>query len=239
MTGKIHSFETFGTVDGPGVRFVIFMQGCPMRCKYCHNPDTWNVEGGQEYTARQVADKVLKYKNYLSGGVTLSGGEPLLQIDFAIELFKILKAEGIHTAVDTSGITFDVNDAVSVEKHGELLKYIDLVLLDIKHINEEKCKNLTGFTNKNALNFAKFIGERGVEIYVRYVVVPSITDGDEDIAQLKKFISKIPQITKVEVLPYHTMGVEKYKKLNVPYRLEGVEPPDKATVEKIKKILSV
>ena len=203
MIGKIHSFETFGTVDGPGIRFVVFTQGCPLRCLYCHNPDTQPLSGGKEYTAQQIAERVLKYKSYYKngGGVTVSGGEPLLQIPFITELFKILKESGVHTAIDTSGATFNINDAENVKKHEELLKYTDLVLLDIKHINDNKHKALTGASNNNPLNFAKFLSDAGKDIWIRHVLIPEYTDDDKYLNELANFIKTLKTVKNIEVLP--------------------------------------
>lgn len=238
MEGNIHSFESFGTVDGPGIRFVVFMQGCPMRCKYCHNPDTWQVGAGKKYTPEAVFKEILKYKNYIkSGGVTVSGGEPLLQAEFVAELFRLLKAEGIHTALDTSGVTFDKGNPQSVEKHLSVLKYTDLVLLDIKHIDEEEHKALTGFSNKRTLDFAEFLSENGKKMWIRHVLVPNITDKDEYLQKLKQFISGLKTVEKVEVLPYHTMGEIKYEKSGLTYPLKGVQPPSKQRIENAKNIL--
>ena len=238
MEGNIHSFESFGTVDGPGIRYVVFMQGCPMRCKYCHNPDTWQVGAGKKYTAEAVFKEILKYKNYIkSGGVTVSGGEPLLQAEFIAELFRLLKAEGIHTALDTSGVTFDKDNPQSVEKHLSVLRYTDLVLLDIKHIDEDEHKALTGFSNKRTLDFAQFLSENGKKMWIRHVLVPDITDKDEYLQKLKQFISGLKTVERVEVLPYHTMGEVKYEKLGLPYPLKGVQPPAKQRIEKAKNIL--
>lgn len=239
MTGRIHSFESFGTVDGPGIRFVVFLQGCPLRCKYCHNPDTWGT-GGKEYTVQEVANQALRYKNYFGdkGGVTVTGGEPLLQIDFVIELFKVLKAKGIHTCVDTSGFTFRADDENCVRKHKELLAVTDLFLLDIKHIRDDGHKELTGQSNRNTLAFAKFLSNNGKNIWVRYVLVPEITDNDELIDELKEFIDGLETVEKVEVLPYHTMGVAKYEQLGLEYPLKGVEPPAKERVLSARAILS-
>ena len=238
MVGRIHSFESFGTVDGPGIRFVVFMQGCPLRCQYCHNPDTWGV-GGQEYSAEEVATRVLRYKNYFGdkGGVTVSGGEPLLQIDFIIELFTILKAKGIHTCVDTSGFTFKKDNEEVVEKYKKLINVTDLVLLDIKHIDDGACKKLTGQSNENTLAFAKFLSENGKKMWIRQVLVPNITDDEEDLKKLRAFIDSLATVEKVEVLPYHTMGVVKYEKLGVEYPLKGVEAPSKERVLCAKNIL--
>lgn len=238
MTGHIHSFESFGTVDGPGIRFVVFLQGCPLRCKYCHNPDTWEG-GGQAYTAESVAQRALRFRNYFgtNGGVTVTGGEPLLQIDFVTELFTILKAQGIHTCVDTSGFTFRKDDPISVEKHEKLLKVTDLVLLDIKHIDDEACRALTGQSNQNTLAFARFLSDRHIPIWIRQVLVPGITDNEDSLKQTKAFVDTLQSVEKIEVLPYHTMGVVKYEKLGIPYPLQGVPTPTKESVEKAREIL--
>ena len=238
MTGRIHSFESFGTVDGPGIRFVVFLQGCPLRCQYCHNPDTWGA-GGTEYTLESVVERALKYKNYFGdrGGVTVSGGEPLVQIDFVIELFKKLKEKGIHTCVDTSGVTFDPDNEVSVKKHEELLGVADLFLLDIKHIDDEACKKLTGQSNKKTLAFAKFLSEHNKATWIRQVLVPDITDDDESLARTREFIDELKSVEKVEVLPYHTMGVVKYENLGIEYPLKDVQSPTKERVMNAKRIL--
>lgn len=235
MTGFIHSFESFGTVDGPGIRFVVFMQGCPMRCRYCHNPDTWNPKGGTQMTAEEVAREVLKYKNYFAdrGGVTLSGGEPLLQLDFVLELFSLLKKKGISTCLDTSGICFREGD----ERFEKLAQLTDLVLLDIKHIDEDAHRALTGQSNQNPFSFARFLDQKGVKMWIRHVLVPDITDNDEALMRLRAFLDTLSNVEKVEVLPYHTMGVQKYEKLGIPYSLEGVQPPAKERVENAKRIL--
>ena len=239
MTGRIHSFESFGTVDGPGIRFVVFMQGCPLRCQYCHNPDTWGIGDGQEYSVEDVANRVLRYKNYFGdkGGVTVSGGEPLLQIDFIIELFTLLKSKGIHTCIDTSGITFNKGSEAVVEKHKKLLAVTDLILLDIKHIDNEACKKLTGLPNDNTLAFAKFVSDNGTKLWIRQVLVPNITDGEEDLKKVRAFINSLATVEKVEVLPYHTMGVVKYEKLGVEYPLKDVSAPSKERVAFAKELL--
>lgn len=236
MTGRIHSFESFGTVDGPGIRFVVFMQGCPMRCKYCHNPDTWSTVGGKEYTAEQVAKNALRYKNYFAngGGVTVSGGEPLLQAEFVKELFTILKSNGVHTALDTSGAVFSKDDK---GKFDGLLAVTDLVLLDIKHINPEEHKRLTARPNENILEFAKYLSQTGKPMWIRHVLVPQITDSDEYLQELATFIDGLKTVEKVEVLPYHTMGAVKYEKLGIDYPLKGVEPPTKERVKNARQIL--
>ncbi len=240
MIGRIHSFETFGTVDGPGIRYVVFMQGCPMRCMYCHNPDSRSLYGGREYTAEEVAKDVLRYRNYLAGGgVTVSGGEPLLQMGFVAELFERLKAEGIHTALDTSGVTFVKDDPENVARHAALLEYTDLVLLDLKHADAEEHKKLTGFSNKNAFDFARFLSENGKDVWIRHVLVTGITDDDGYLRALKRFIDTLANVKKVEVLPYHGMGEVKYEKLGLEYPLKGVLPPPKERVENAKKILGI
>ena len=237
MVGYIHSFESFGTVDGPGIRFVVFMQGCPMRCLYCHNPDTWQ-RGGKEYTPEEVAANVKKYKSYFTGGggVTVSGGEPLLQADFVKELFTILKNSGIHTALDTSGIVFNPDDK---HKLDGLLNVTDLVLLDIKHIDCAEHEKLTGHGNKNVLAFAEYLSEIGKPVWIRHVLVPGITDDDKYLNALAEYISGLKNVRKVEVLPYHNMGEVKYKNLGVDYPLKGVQPPDAERVKNAKRILGV
>lgn len=238
MFGRIHSFESFGTVDGPGIRFVVFLQGCPLRCQYCHNPDTWG-EGGEKYSAEEVVRRALRYKNYFGeqGGVTVTGGEPLLQIDFVIELFTLLKEQGIHTCVDTSGFTYNEESPQSVEKHTKLLEVTDLFLLDIKHIDDTACKKLTGQSNKNTLAFAKFLSDNGKKTWLRQVLVPNITDSEADLKKTREFIQTLKTVEKVEVLPYHTLGVVKYEKLGLDYPLKDVQTPSKESVENAKRIL--
>ena len=240
MVGKIHSVFSGGTVDGPGRRFVVFMQGCPLRCKYCHNPDSWILSDGEERSVLDLTSEIIKYKNYYGqkGGLTVSGGEPLLQIDFVTALLKEVKTRGINTAVDTSGFTFDINDEECVKKHEELDKYTDLYLLDIKHIDSDAHKLITGVSNKNTLNYAKWLSDRGKRIWIRHVLVPNLTDDEESLTKLYDFIKTI-NVEKVEVLPYHTMGEVKYKNLGIEYPLKGTQPPSKEAVEKAKKILGV
>jgi len=239
LVGRIHSFESFGTVDGPGIRFVLFLQGCPLRCQYCHNPDTWG-SGGTEYSVEEVAERALKYRNYFGdkGGVTATGGEPLLQIDFVIELFSLLKSKGVHTCVDTSGIMFHPDDPASVEKHKKLIEVTDLFLLDIKHIDDEACKKLTGQSNRNTLAFAKFLSEHGKKMWIRQVLVPGLTDGEDSLLETRAFIDTLATVEKVEVLPYHSMGVVKYEKLGLEYPLKDVVAPTKERVQGAKKILN-
>lgn len=240
MVGKIHSVFSGGTVDGPGIRFVVFMQGCPLRCKYCHNPDSWLLSDGEEKSVESLTAEIVKYKNYYGakGGLTVSGGEPLLQIEFVTNLLKSVKQQGINTAVDTSGFTFNFENEEVVKLHEELDKYVDLYLLDIKHISDEKHKELTGVSNKNTLAYAKWLSGRGKRIWIRHVLVPNLTDNDSDLQELSNFIKTL-NVEKVEVLPYHTMGEVKYQKLGLDYPLKGVNPPTKERVENAKSILKL
>ncbi len=235
MVGRVHSFESFGTVDGPGIRSVVFLQGCPMRCKYCHNPDTWDAAGGQEMSAEDVAREVLKYKSYFAGGggVTVSGGEPLMQLGFVLELFTLLKQRGIHTCLDTSGVCFSEEDA----RYKALARVTDLVLLDVKHIDDTAHRFLTGRSNAPVLAFAKFLEGEGVRMWVRHVLVPGLTDDDAMLQKLRAFLDSLSNVDRVEVLPYHTMGVQKYRALLRGYPLEGVQPPSPERVENAKRIL--
>ena len=228
MKGFVHSQESFGTVDGPGLRYVVFMQGCPMRCKYCHNPDTWTMNTGLEIEAKDIIDNFMKNKSvYSNGGITVTGGEPLLQIAFLIELFQLAKQKEIHTCIDTSGITFNPNHH---EKIDQLMKLTDLVMLDIKHIDSLKHKELTKQDNANILLFAKYLEEKNVPLWIRHVVVPTISDDPEDLKELGRFIGKLKNLKALDVLPYHTMGITKYKQLGIEYPLEGIEslPKEKA-----------
>ena len=220
MNGYIHSFETFGTVDGPGVRFVVFFQGCPMRCLYCHNPDTWNINDGQQYSAEEIIDKIKRnLPFYTSGGITASGGEPMMQIDFLIELFELAKENNIHTCLDTSGAVYDSSNMELMEKIENLSTLCDLVMLDIKHIDDDEHKKLTHHTNKNILEFAKFLDNRNVKLRIRHVIVPEITNKEEQLARLGKFLKDFKNIEKIEVLPYHTLGKAKYENMGMEYPL--------------------
>ena len=220
MNGYIHSFETFGTVDGPGVRFVVFFQGCPMRCLYCHNPDTWNINDGQQYSAEEIIDKIKRnLPFYTSGGITASGGEPMMQIDFLIELFELAKENNIHTCLDTSGAVYDSSNMELMEKIEKLSTLCDLVMLDIKHIDDDEHKKLTHHTNKNILEFAKFLDNRNVKLRIRHVIVPEITNKEEQLASLGKFLKDFKNIEKIEVLPYHTLGKAKYENMGMEYPL--------------------
>ncbi len=239
MIGRIHSVFSGGTVDGPGIRFVVFMQGCPLRCKYCHNPDTWDSNAGELRSVEDLTKEIIKYKNYFgkTGGVTISGGEPLMQIEFCIELLKSVKSYNIHTAIDTSGFTFNENSQKSVELFEELNKYVDLYLLDIKHISESEHKRLTGVSNKNTLAFAKWLDKKGKSVWIRHVLLDGYTDNDEYLKQTADFIKTLSNVEKIEVLPYHTMGEVKYERLNIDYPLKGVNPPSKERVLNAKSIL--
>lgn len=232
--GLVHSFETFTTVDGPGIRFILFLSNCPLRCKYCHNPDTWACKG-KEYSVDDIVNEILKYKNYYkNGGVTISGGEPLLQIDFVIEIFKKLKKYNMHTAIDTSGSTFNENQ---IEKFDELNKYTDLYLLDIKEIDEKKHIELTGKSNKNILEFAQYLSKNNKKVWIRHVIVPTINLDEDDLIKTREFIDTLNNVERVDVLPYHTLGVHKYKELGLKYSLEGVRTPTSEEIKFAKEIL--
>lgn len=232
---KVHSIESFGTVDGPGIRFVLFLQGCHLECKYCHNRDTWDINQGSYKSLDDIFEKIMRYKNYISprGGVTITGGEPLLQVKFLIELFTKLKQENIHTCIDTSGMVALTEDVKKV------LSLTDLVLLDIKHIDDEKCKNLVGRSNKLELDFAKYLSDNNIPMWIRQVLVPGITDDKEDLLNLKDFISSLKNVQKVELLPYHDMGSYKWKKLGLKYDLESIKPATDNDIQRAKEILGI
>lgn len=232
---KIHSIETFGTVDGPGIRFVTFFQGCHLECKYCHNRDTWDINSGNYISVDELFDEILRYKAYImpNGGFTASGGEPLLQPYFLISLFKKLKRENIHTAIDTSGM-IEITDTIK-----EVLSLTDLVLLDIKHINPDKCKELVGFSNEKELAFAKYLSDNNIPIWIRQVIIPGITDNEEDLIRLKKFIKSLKTVKKVELLPYHNLGEHKWEKLGFEYKLKDIRPANSDDIERAKKVLGI
>ena len=236
--GYIHSFETFGSVDGPGVRFVVFMQGCPMRCLYCHNPDTWKMNTGETYDVDTVVNKALRYKNYWGkdGGVTVSGGEALVQIEFVTELFKKFKELGVNTCLDTSAGPYRDTDEYK-QKFDELMKYTDLVLLDIKHSDSAEHKKLTGIGNENILSCAHHLDELNIPVWIRHGLVPGITDNNEQLQNVRKIIDSLSNVKKVEVLPYHSLGVHKYEALGIDYKLKDTPMPDKSSVEIACKIL--
>lgn len=243
--GFVHSLETFGAVDGPGVRFVVFLQGCNMRCKYCHNPETWSTDGcewkPEQWDTKSLFEKAYRYKNYWGksmekGGITVSGGEPLLQMDFVTEFFKLAKSKGVHTALDTSGEPFKT-DTEYLQKFDALLKYTDLVLLDLKAYDNELHKHITGCGNENILAMAEYLSDKGKDMWIRRVLVPGLTDGEDELMKTNEFINTLKTVRKVEVLPYHTLGLFKWKKLNLEYPLDGVRTPNDSEIENAKRIL--
>lgn len=239
MDGRIHSVETSGMVDGPGIRFVIFTQGCLLRCQFCHNPDTWDRNGGKKVSVDELIEDIKKYLPYMkhsNGGVTVSGGEPLLQMDFLIALFKECKKLGIHTTIDSSGGCYSNNPAFQ-EKLQELFKVTDLFLLDLKQIQDSKHRTLTGVSNKHILEFAKLLSNHNKPVWIRHVLIPGVTDAKEDLQELGEFIKTLKNVEKIEILPYHKMGIYKWKELGMEYPLEGVPTPTDSQVEEAKKIL--
>ena len=238
MDGFIHSTESFGTVDGPGVRFVIFLQGCPMRCQYCHNPDTWKMNTGQRRSAESlIRDYERNAQFYRKGGITVTGGEALMQIDFLLELFGLAKEKGIHTCLDTSGITYYPGSSSYNAKLDKLMELTDLVMLDIKHIDPQGHKTLTGHDNAGILAFARYLAAKKIPVWIRHVVVPGITDDPGQLTRLGWFLATLPNVQALDVLPYHVMGVSKYKELGIPYPLEGVEAATKAQAEQARTII--
>lgn len=239
MQGRIHSLESFGTVDGPGTRFVVFVQGCPMRCAYCHNPDTWPMDGGTLMEPEEIFEQYRRNKPfYKTGGITVTGGEPLMQIDFVIDLFTIAKSEGVHTCLDTSGITYKAQNTEWIRKLDHLMTLTDLVMLDIKHIDPEKHMELTAQPNTDILSFCAYLNEKQVDMWIRHVVVPGITDEDKYLFDLGYFIGQFGNLKALDILPYHTMGETKYKKLGIEYKLAGVPAMDKEKVlEKKQAVL--
>lgn len=233
---RIHSIETLGTVDGPGIRFVIFMQGCHLKCKYCHNRDTWNLSSGTAITLEELVNKITRYSNYFkasNGGVTVSGGEPLLQMDFLINLFKELKKLNIHTAIDTAGM-FSLTPKLE-----KLISLTDLFLVDVKHINPDKCKKLVGFSNEKELEFIKYLDNINKPIWIRQVIIPGITDDKEDLLKLKDFIFSLSNVQKIELLKYHNMGKFKWESLGEKYELENVQNATDKDINRAKKILDI
>lgn len=236
MTGRIHSFESFGAADGPGVRFIVFLHGCPLRCVYCHNPDTWaNEKPAMELSPKDVLARALRYRDYWGekGGITLSGGEPLLQAEFAAELFELAHAEGVTTCLDTSGGLFRRGD-VATER---LIAATDTVLLDIKAFDPLLHREVTGVDNSQILDLARYLSEKGVPVWIRRVIVPGITDGEDDLNKMGEFIRSLKNIERVEILPYHDFGVEKWRNLGLKYPLEGVPPADEAAVQRARKFV--
>lgn len=233
VIGNISSFESMGLVDGPGVRYVIFLQGCPLRCAYCHNPETWNInEKKTQMTAQELLNKVKRYMVYFKngGGVTVSGGEPLLQAKFVTEFFKLCKQNNIHTCLDTSGCG-DERD------YADLLDYTDLILLDVKAIVPENYQKLTGRAIDKFEKFLDICQEKDKKLWIRQVIIPDYNDTEESVLRLKEFVKNLHNVEKVELLPYHTMATEKYKKLGIKYRLEGVPQMDKKRCKDLEKLL--
>ena len=231
MKGYIHSFESFGTKDGPGIRFVFFMQGCPLRCLYCHNPDTWNMNDfSYEMTPEEAFSEIKKVKNFIkSGGVTVSGGEPFLQPDFILELFKLCKQEGLHTAIDTSGYLL-------TDKVKAILEYTDLVLLDIKHIDPSKYEKLTARPLEPTRNFIQYLAEINKPVWLRYVLVPQFTDDEKDLNDWAEYTSHFPNVERVDILPFHQMGIHKWEKIGKNYQLKDIQPPTNEEVKKAEEI---
>ena len=238
MHGFIHSTESFGTVDGPGVRFVIFLQGCPMRCQYCHNPDTWKMNSGAVRSAESLIRDYERNKAfYTKGGITDTGGEALMQNDFLLELFALAKENGIHTCLNTSGVTYRPGQSNYNDKRDRRMALTDLVMLDIKHIDPEGHKALTGHDNAGILAFARYLAEKKVPVWIRHVVVPGITDDPGLLTRLGEFLGTLSNIKALDVLPYHIMGVTKYESLDIPYPLKGVEPATQKQAKDAKQII--
>ncbi|MCI5600774.1 MAG: pyruvate formate-lyase-activating protein [Hallerella porci] len=238
--GRIHKLESFGLVDGPGVRFVVFLQGCRMRCRYCHNPETWKISGGEEISPEALFSKVYRYKSYWknNGGVTVSGGEPLLQLDFLTEFFEICRAHAVHTALDTSGNPFQSLPEY-LEKLDRLLRVTNLVLLDLKQFDAKAHQNLTGFSNENILQFAKYLSEKEIPLWIRRVLVPGLTDLPEDLQKTGEFIRTLKTVERIEVLPYHAFALPKYEELGISYSLKDAKAPTEEEVKNAEEKLGM
>ncbi len=232
--GNIHSIESCGTVDGPGLRFVVFTQGCPLRCQYCHNPDSWSFDENKKMSVEDILDEYEGVKEFCHGGMTVTGGEPMAQMDFVTELFRRAREKDIHTALDTSGIYFNKDNTTKVD---ELLKYTSLVLLDIKHIDDEEHKKLTGHSNKRILEFARYLSDKRIPMWVRHVVVPGITFNEKYLTQLGEFLATLKNIKALDVLPYHDMAIPKYENLGIEYPLKGVPPLTKVQAMEARNII--
>lgn len=235
IKGRVHSTESFGTVDGPGIRYVIFLQGCPMRCLYCHNPDSWEINAGTERSVNELLAEYETQKSfYRGGGITVTGGEPLLQIDFVTALFEEAKKRGIHTCVDTSGVTFIPEQTEAFDR---LVQVTDLVMLDIKQIDTAAHRELTGHSNQRILAFAKYLERKKVPVWIRYVVVPGYTDRTEDLKALGHFLAALTNVKALDVLPYHDMGKAKYEAMAMKYPLEGVKPLSKEQAVQAREVI--
>lgn len=240
MDGNIHSIETFGTVDGPGIRYVIFTQGCLLRCQFCHNADTWEIGTGKQMSVSEIMEDLTSYLPFIEssgGGITVSGGEPLLQLPFLIELFKECKKRGIHTTIDSSGGCYSTSPHFQKQLE-EVLNYTDLILLDLKQINRKKHIKLTGMANDHILQFARFLSDHKVPVWIRHVLVPSITNNEEDLEELGKFIGTLENVQKIDVLPYHKLGVYKWEALGLEYPLKDIEPPSDEDVKRAYELLT-
>lgn len=234
IKGKIHSIETFGTVDGPGIRYILFFQGCPLRCKYCHNRDTWDTKSGKEYTVDEIITDALKYTSFMKfsgGGITASGGESTLQPEFLSELFKKAKENDIHTCLDTSGF-------VDIKAIDPILDNTDLVLLDLKHMVEEKSIDLTGVGMDKALKLARHLDSRNIPVWIRHVLVPGITDDTDNLEKLGQFVSTLKNVERFELLPYHSMGIHKWENLGIDYELKDVPNATKEDIKKASDVIS-
>lgn len=244
MLGRINKLETFGSVDGPGVRFVVFVQGCPMRCQFCHNPETWDFKGDKagayDISAQDLLKKALRYQSYWGkdGGITVSGGEPLAQMDFLIEFFEAAKAAGVHTCIDTSGVNFVRNEPY-FGKFKRLMAVTDLLLVDIKNIDPAEHKKLTGHDNKNILDMFRYLDEIQKPIWIRHVLVPGMSDNDELLIKTREFIDTLHNVEKIEVLPYHALALAKYQDLGIDYALKDVKSPSPERIANAKKILGI
>lgn len=233
IKGRVHSIESFGTVDGPGIRYIVFLQGCPLRCKYCHNRDTWSMCGGKEMTAEEIVTDASKYRTYMDvsgGGITVSGGEATAQPEFLLEIFKEAKSKGIHTCLDTSGYR-------SPESISEVLKFTDLVLLDIKHMVPDEAMELAGININKTFEFAEYLDEHNIPVWIRHVLVPGVTDSEENLNLMGEFVSKLNNVDRFEILPYHTLGVHKWEEMGLEYQLEGIEQADEDDVKRAKSII--
>ncbi len=240
IKGRISATESFGSVDGPGIRFIVFMQGCRYRCQYCHNPETWTAEGGYEVSPEEIFRQAMRYRPYWkkTGGITVSGGEPLLQLEFVTELFRLAKEKGVTTAIDTAGEPFTHGEPF-LSAFEQLLPLTDLFLLDIKHIDPVKHIALVGASNVNTLTLAAFLSERGVRMWIRHVLVPGVTTDEADLWRLSEFIALLKTVDRVEVLPYHAMALHKYEELHMPYRLGETPEPTAGEIARAEEILRV